>query len=266
MFFVVSKMLEPFTNPATLLALLIVASIPALWMGYRRLAAYLQSASAAILLILGVFPGASWLALPLETRFQSNPLLPDHVAGIIVLGGTERVAASNSWNQPLLNDPTPIAALISLGQQFPEAKLVFSGGAAIRKSARGRKLTEADIVRNFVNLFGISADRIMYEDRSRNTLENAVASYALLKPAPSEQWILVTQAISMPRAVGVFRKAGWNIIPFPAGYLTSNPHPGFFSTDIVGGLYLASVATHEWIGLIAYRVMGYTGEFFPGTT
>jgi uncharacterized SAM-binding protein YcdF (DUF218 family) len=260
MFFLMSKALSPFTDPVTILGLLIVASIIGLWSSRPLLALYLQSASAALLLMLSVLPGASWLALPLETRFQLNPLLPDHIAGIIALGGTERVAASNSWNQPLLNDPTPIATLIALGRRYPEARLVFSGGGSIR----GRKITEADIVRRFVSLFGVNPDRITYEDRSRNTLENGVNTYRLLRPAPSEQWILVTQAISMPRAVGVFRKAGWNIIPFPAGYLTSNPDPGLFSSNLVGGLELASVASHEWIGLIAYRIMGYTSELLPG--
>jgi uncharacterized SAM-binding protein YcdF (DUF218 family) len=68
----------------------------------------------------------------------------------------------------------------------------------------------------------------------------------------------------MPRAVGVFRRAGWDVLPFPAGYLSSGDGRLSAIPDLVGELQLASTALHEWGGLFAYRFMGYTDELFPG--
>ena len=118
------------------------------------------------------------------------------------------------------------------------------------------------MVRGFLAEIGVNGDRILYERQSRNTYENATRALELIQPKPGETWILVTQAISMPRAVGVFRKAGWDVIPYPAGYLTGG-RSGGLSLDLLGGLRLASIAIHEWAGLLAYRVMGYTDALFP---
>ncbi len=259
MFFTLSKILGPLTNPAVILAILILAGLLALWMRRWRAAVYLQAAAAAIVILFGILPGATWLALPLETRFPANPNLPAHVAGIIVLGGSERVDASGTWGQPLLSDPTPLATLVALARRFSDAKLVFSGGGSWPNTT----LKEADVVSAFLTEIGFDAKRVIYERRSRNTYQNGLFSYQLIKPKPGERWILVTQAIAMPRAVGVFRHMGWNVIPYPAGYLTARRHPGLFSLNIGGGLQLAAFATHEWIGLIAYRLVGYTDQIFP---
>ena len=259
MFFVLSRILDPITNPVLILAVLILISLVALMVRRWYLAVFLQTAAVAIVIFIGILPGAAWLALPLETRFPVNPNLPEHVAGIIVLGGTERVDASAAWGQPILSDPTPIAIAVALARRYPQAQLVFSGGG----SASNTTLKEADVVRAFLIEIGFDANRIAFEMQSRNTFQNGVFTYQLIRPKPTEHWILLTQAISMPRAVAVFRHVGWNVIPFPAGYMTESKNPRFISINILGGLHLAAVAIHEWAGLIAYRLMGYTDQIFP---
>jgi uncharacterized SAM-binding protein YcdF (DUF218 family) len=41
---------------------------------------------------------------------------------------------------------------------------------------------------------GVARDRITLEDHSRNTVENAVYSKAIVQPDPGERWLLVTSA------------------------------------------------------------------------
>ena len=62
----------------------------------------------------------------------------------------------------------------------------------------------------------------MLEDQSRNTRENAIFTRRLVDPKPGERWLLVTSAWHMPRAIGVFRKAGFEIEAFPVDYLSNN--------------------------------------------
>ena len=253
------RAIDHLLEPSALLALLVLACLAAMVFRRWRLAILLQVIAAAIVVLLGVLPGAAWLALPLERRFAADPALPPRVAGIIAIGGTERTSQSAAWGQPILDDPTPIAALVALGRQYPDAKLVFAGGAHPRDAS---EVTEAQIVRRFLGMIGADADRVVYEDRSRNTLENALFARDLVHPQ-AEPWILVAQAISLPRAVAVFRHAGWNVIPYPAGYLTADDARLSASSDLAGGLRLASLALHEWGGILIYRLMGYTDDLFP---
>ena len=49
------------------------------------------------------------------------------------------------------------------------------------------------------------------ESGSRNTRENAINTMHLSKPG--ERWVLITSASHMPRAIGLFRKAGFGSRP-----------------------------------------------------
>jgi uncharacterized SAM-binding protein YcdF (DUF218 family) len=64
----------------------------------------------------------------------------------------------------------------------------------------------------------------------------------------------------MPRAVGVFRKVGWPVLPWPVGYKSGEWHPG----GLAGVLRNLGTALHEWIGLAAYYARGRTDALFPG--
>jgi uncharacterized SAM-binding protein YcdF (DUF218 family) len=247
-------------EPPLLLLILVLAGLIATLSRRWLTASLLQALAFAIFVFVGVLPGGAWLASPLEHRFPPNPPLPAQVAGIITLGGTERVAQSATSGQPVFSDTTPILALIELGRQHPEAKMVFTGGMHPRDKASP---TEADIVRQFFRAIGADDSRVVYETRSRTTMENARFSRDLLHPSASERWILVTQAVSMPRAVAVFRNAGWNVIPYPVGYFSHDNQRLRVSLDLLGELRLASLALHEWGGLVAYRLMGYTDTLFP---
>ena len=77
-------------------------------------------------------------------------------------------------------------------------------------------------------------------------------------------WLLVTSAWHMPRAVGIFRKEGWEVVPYPVDYLTSGEVRIFKSFDFSEGLGLLHRGLKEWIGLVAYYWLGYTDTVFPG--
>ena len=70
----------------------------------------------------------------------------------------------------------------------------------------------------------------------------------------------------MPRAMGVFRKAGFAVEPFPVDYLTENDRSDFLRPypRAARGLDTADDAFKEWVGLVAYYVAGYSDALFPG--
>jgi uncharacterized SAM-binding protein YcdF (DUF218 family) len=145
---------------------------------------------------------------------------------------------------------------VALARRYPDAKLVFSAGSA---SVFPDQPPETDGAKLLFGELGIDPSRVIFEDRSRNTYENAVFSKALATPKPGEIWLLVTSASHMPRSVGVFRAAGWTVVPWPVAYKTGGPYTVRF-----GGHFLhLDLALHEWIGLAAYRVLGRTNALFP---
>jgi uncharacterized SAM-binding protein YcdF (DUF218 family) len=84
------------------------------------------------------------------------------------------------------------------------------------------------------------------------------------QPKPGELWLLVTSASHMPRAIGCFRAASFDVTPYPVDYRTRGAADLKRPTDsITVGLAATDLAAHEWFGLLTYRAAGLTAELFP---
>ncbi|MBT4260207.1 MAG: YdcF family protein, partial [Nitrospina sp.] len=116
------------------------------------------------------------------------------------------------------------------------------------------------VARKVFSQIGLDPERVRFESDSKNTLENALKSYELIKPAPDQRWILVTSAFHMPRSVGLFRKVGWNVIPYPVDFNTTKSIRLKFDLREIGRF---SQGIREWVGLFIYWAMGRTSELFP---
>src|SRR5262245_9501340 len=85
-------------------------------------------------------------------------------------------------------------------------------------------------------------------------------------PKPGERWLLVTSAMHMPRAVGVFRKAGFDVDAYPVDYRTTSTR-GLWTllpSALMGGIGIMDRAVHEWSGLLFYWIAGGITVLFPG--
>ena len=111
---------------------------------------------------------------------------------------------------------------------------------------------------------GIDPDCVIFETDSRNTWENALFSRRLVEPQPGETWLLVTSALHMPRSVGIFRRVGWEVVPYPVDYRTRRGGHPYLRFEFEKTLSLLHEATREWIGLVSYRLMDRTSALFPG--
>ena len=151
--------------------------------------------------------------------------------------------------------------MAALAEKYPRAKLVFSGGSG---SLFYQYLKEADAVKPLLRQLGIDLKRMIFEKKSRNTAENAAFSYRLAKPEKGQVWILVTSAFHMPRAVGSFRKAGWEVIPYPVDYMTKEEADFPLQFNFANGLGSLGGALHEFLGLLFYWLDGKTDQMFPG--
>ncbi|MGH1572252.1 YdcF family protein [Methylobacterium sp. P31] len=210
----------------------------------------------------GLSPLSEIALLPLEHRFAPYSAEGPAPTGIIVLGGGIEAGLSEARGQVIVNDAgeRPIY-MADLARRFPAARLIFSGGSGFI----GGGTAEADIVSWQADVLGVPRTRLILENRSRNTHENAIFSAALVQPKPGERWLLVTSAWHMPRAVGCFRQAGFTVDAVPVDYRTRGwgdlARFNGFASD---GLLQLDLAVKEWLGLLAYRWSGYTSDLLPG--
>ena len=255
--FVLSKILWGLVAPGSLLFLLLCGAF--LW--HRRrpvLSRRLLGLAMLLLAVPALLPVASWLALPLEQRFPP-PQLPARVDGIIVLGGAIGTEQTGKGVRPALNDASErVTSFVALAQRYPAARLVYSGGSGL---VRDQNTREADLAKPLLETLGVDSARVIYERDSRTTWENALYSKKLANPAPGETWLLVTSAWHMPRAVGCFRKVGWNVLPYPVNYLEGRQR--WLNLDALGQLHFIALAEKEWIGLLVYRLTGRSDTLFP---
>jgi uncharacterized SAM-binding protein YcdF (DUF218 family) len=109
----------------------------------------------------------------------------------------------------------------------------------------------------------VPRDRVILEDRSRNTYENAVFTRELVKPKAGERWLLVTSAFHMPRAIGCFRRADFPVEAYPVDWRKLPVLRLALNYHIAAGLGDLDGAAHEWTGLLVYWLRGRTSQFFP---
>jgi uncharacterized SAM-binding protein YcdF (DUF218 family) len=263
LFFVLSKTLGVMLLPTNFLIGLGLIGAILLATRFARAGRRLVVTALVLLAISAFSPLGKFLLYPLEQRFP--PWDPGQGApdGIIVLGGSIDADLSIAHDATIVRSaPDRIIAAAALAQRYPNARIIFSGGSSNLISNDAR---EADFAAVVFESLGISASRLIMERGSRNTQENAEFSRALAAPKPGERWLLVTSAFHMPRSVGVFRKAGFDVEPYPVDWRVGGRDDLFaFSNQAADGLGRADLAVREWVGLAAYRVTHKTNELLPG--
>jgi len=263
--FALSKFLAFLAQPSSVAVLCLLAG---LWMKGRgrsgRLAGVLAWGGALALIAGGLTPLGNIIVLPLEQRFAGVPAPSpgDRVDGIILLGGFEDGWVSQGRGGLGVNESAErVTEGLRLALRHPEAKVVFTGGVG---GLFARNVEASEPVAAFLTEAGVAKDRLVLENRSRNTYENAVFTRDLVNPKPGERWYLVTSAYHMPRAMGLFRKAGFDVVAYPVDYRTRGPEDAMrFFEKIPQGLMRLDLAANEWLGLVAYRVLGRTDTLFP---
>jgi uncharacterized SAM-binding protein YcdF (DUF218 family) len=260
----ISKLFWLVAEPSSFLFACWLVGAALLWSPWFRAGRVLVSTAALVTLAIATLPLGQWALRPLEDRFSPPVTLPSRVDGIIVLGGVidDYVIGKRGIPRSLAATGSPrLDAFLELSRRYPMARHVFTGGSIALINGRD---TEADIVRRIFARIGVDTTRILFEDRSRNTLENARLSHELLKPEPEQQWILITSARHMPRAVGTFRHAGWrNLIPFPVDYATDHETQFQPQFGLGANLQFLSEAVREYIGLVVYYSLGRMPVLFP---
>ncbi|EJN11324.1 hypothetical protein PMI42_05359 [Bradyrhizobium sp. YR681] len=263
LYFVLSKTLGTALLPINLLIELGILSLVLMVTRFAALGRKLAVTTLVLLALVAFSPIGNWLLYPLESRFPKWDPSRGAPDGIIVLGGSVDTDLSAAHRTPVVSSAADrMLAPAELARRYPNARVVFTGGSANLVSTDAR---EADYSAPILESLGIAKERLIVERESRNTWENAIFTKQLVSPKPGERWLLVTSAFHMPRAMGIFHKAGFEVEAYPVDWRMGGRDDLFAFTHVgKEGLARTDVAMREWIGLLTYRVMGRTGELLPG--
>ncbi|MFN0044582.1 MAG: YdcF family protein [Alphaproteobacteria bacterium] len=261
MFFFASKILWWLVEPTNVLAVAVCLATLLLLLGRVRTARRIFITVASFILALALLPLPQLLIQPLEQRFARPDPLPARVDGIVLLGGAQVPSMTREYGTPALNGAAnTVTSFMWLARRFPEAKLIFAGGSG---DILDPKASEAETLRLFFEQQGFDASRVVLEGKSRNTHENVAFAKELARPKPGEVWLLITQAMHVPRSVGVFRQAGWEVVPYPEVYRYGRRVEFGIHPHIGHSLALFGAGLREWLGLAAYAATGRSAAFFP---
>jgi uncharacterized SAM-binding protein YcdF (DUF218 family) len=251
MLFVLSKIGWLLAAPSRVLLLVALAGAAA-----GRRGRVVVAAALGVIAVVSVVPVGGLALARLEATFA--PLsAPLHIDGVLVIGGALDARIFDAHAASGFN--SAIGRLFEaarLAKAFPQARVLDIGGPT---PTDGRP--EADAAADVLTALGVARDRIEIERASRNTYENAVDAAMIAKPKPGEVWVLVTSAFHMPRAVGCFRAAGFQVVADPVDYRWLGENSLGF--DVVGGLEALDLAVHEYVGLASYRLMGRMDALWP---
>lgn len=257
-FFFLSKLLDVFLSPYTLGLVLIAAAVP--WRASAQSSWKRRRAS-----------GAAGLALLLlaSTEAVSNALLyrleraePDTYDpkvtydAVVLLGGVVDERVTSLTGQPAYNDNVERLIVTHALLRDGKARVAILSGAAMdpRLTAFG----DARVLARQLEDWGISRDRILVEDRARNTRENAVFSQAIARDKGYRRVLVVTSAFHMKRSRECFRAVGMDVDTLAADYRAFDAREASPSW-LPRAVFLAwtTATVREIAGRYIYRLQGY---------
>jgi uncharacterized SAM-binding protein YcdF (DUF218 family) len=260
--FLASKIFWLVAQPLSIAFLSILVGVLLIFARFRRSGGVFASLGLVVLFLSLFTTAGPYFLQTLEERFARPSPPPAEVACIIVLGGAfENVVIASRGGIEFNQAADRFIEAVRLAKAYPAARILVSGGDG---SISGAYEGDARASQGFFDAFGIAADRVIREEASRTTFENAAYTRDLLAANRLQRCALVTSAYHMPRSVGLFRANGIEVVPWPADYRTSgNVRLGFDFTQPSLNAQLATTAAKEWTGLLAYYLLGRTQTLLP---
>ncbi|HLT99399.1 MAG TPA: YdcF family protein [Burkholderiaceae bacterium] len=250
-----SSLLTNLVIPLNLgIALLVLATLLFI-LRRRRLASFLAASGVAWVLFWSLPASSLWAGGHLEQLYPYHPpdALPQTEA-IVVLGGS---TASNrpNWFEPY--DRTTTVARVDTAAELyhaDRAPIIIVSGAALEGS-----VSEAQIMANALRQQGVPAEAIVQESESLTTYENAVYTARILKERNIDRILLVTSALHMPRAMGVFRKQQVDALPAGSPPQIVVPEDPAFSFWLPSMQVLSASRSvvKEYVGMLVYWLRGW---------
>ena len=201
-------------------------------------------------------PVASSLGWSLEHASKSTYRDDVTYDAVVLLGGVVDEETTRLSGQPSYNENVERVVLTHKLLRDGKARVVIISGAAV--DPKLPEFGEAAVLGRQLEDWGIAKDRIIIEDRARNTRENALYTQEIARARGLERVLIVTSAFHMPRAAECYAAVGMNVDTFAVDY-RAHEHGGGLAGWIprASTLNTTSALLREIAGRWIYRVQGY---------
>ncbi len=133
-------------------------------------------------------------------------------------------------------------------QKKTRLPVIFSGGQVYSNSGN-----EAQVAKRILNDLEVPDSKIILEDSSRNTMENAANTSRVMKSLGYDKPILITSAFHMERSVLDFERFNLEVIPYPTDYMANVEPDIHYNLFIPSSLEETRIALKEYLGIAAVR-------------
>ena len=212
--------------------------------------------AAVLLLFLG---GNRWVSLRLAQSLEWEYVPPRSSlrADVIIILA--------SGNYPA-DYPRAIPEVGEIGDRLIYGAYLYQQGVAPLILHSGGSPNED--IPTLLGIMGVPEEAVILETSSHNTYENAVECQKIITEKGFQRIVLVTSAAHMPRAVGVFKRLGIEVIPAPTGYSATHKNLGTNSIKSFSDLVVAILPDadnlktttrmlSEYIGIFIYKLRGW---------
>ncbi len=252
-----SKLIPHFLYPLNLTFLLLILAL--LFFGFRKQKTAITFCllSITILFVSALPQTPFYLIKNLERKFPTY-LAADapQADAILILGGALALPQYPRLDLELVGTSDRIRYAGQLYRAGKAGKIVIAGGNVFpQEGIRG----EAYYIAKLLIEWGVPEADILFEEKSRNTYQNAFFTKPLLEQNNLDKVLLVTSATHMPRAFAVFKAQGIDVIAAPTDYLvTDNYNPKVFNwIPTAQALSGTTWILKEYLGWWYYRLRGY---------
>ncbi len=241
--------------PGLIIGLLVLAGLYTLIR--RRKGWGLFFGIALLLWLLSLRAVANVVCWPLETAIAQPS--PEQVAAcdLIVMTGAGSVGGVPDLGGT--GQPGPVMGKSMLTayrlQKMTGKPLLVSGGQV--RSENGR---EADIALRIFAQMGVPKDKLLSENQSRNTAQNASYTRELLQTMGCSRVLVVSPALHAPRVQVLFAREGLDVTMFPSHYRRSedwNFNLFYDAMPTAENLSDVADALREYLALLAIRLGVY---------
>lgn len=255
MFFFLSKAIDFLVMPLSIILILLLYAF-----AVKNAKKQKRIVGLAVVLLLAmsnsflVRRALNWYEAPLVNL---NEIQGTYDVGILLSGGLIYTNMPRQNHIAMGKHGDRVLQTFELYKNGKIKKILITGMSSDEAMADGRGETRraASLLVNW----GVPAKDIIFEEKAKNTRENALYSARILKKMfPSGRYILITSAFHMRRSVGCFEKAGIKTMPFPADFYGGYDELGI--REIVpqpAVLADCHVLWHEMVGFAIYKIMGY---------
>jgi len=245
--FPIKRIFEAFFFPPGLFAFMPILAAIVMFRWKERRAAWL-SLSVGIFIWICSMP---ILADRLLEKLEDGLKIPAAVHGdVIILLGSGFSEGAMDMTGPGVPSPEMMSRIVTAVrlQKKTGLPVIISSGVSFTG-----KVTEADAAARIIEDLGVGREKIFKEAESKDTGDNAVKVREICSAKGFKKAILVTSASHMKRAEMIFKRAGFDVITFPAAFSTWEKNEIRWRDFLPVSSSLAG-SLHEYIGMIYYRL------------